>query len=894
MSLILSMIGAFSLGLLEGFPGVVIGLVLGYLMGMVFELKGRVEQLENRLKTTETNGAAAEPPPSDEPLTEPRVAPAEEPSAPFGASPEAEPGHVPDPESRSKTAPPPLPDKPVQERVDILDYLKSFFTDGNVVVRIGMIVLFFGVAFLLKYAADHNMLPIELRLSGAALGGMVILAVGWRLRLRHSVYALILQGGAIGVVYLTVFAAAKMYGLVPAAFAFVVMIALVALSGVLSVLQDSRSLAIFGAAGGFLAPVLLSTGGGNHVMLFSYYALLNAGILGIAWFKAWRPLNLVGFMFTFVIGATWGYNYYQPPYFSSTEPFLVLFFFFYVAIAVLFAYRQPPQLKGYVDGSLVFGVPLVAFALQSALVKDYEYGLAISALAMSTFYISLASGLWRRKVEGMRMLTEAFLALGVVFGSLAIPLALDGQWTAAAWALEGAALIWIGVRQERVPARLFGLLLQVGAGLSFLSVADDPVSDMPVLNGLYLSCLLISLAGLFSSYYLRRHKDQLRDWEQWFHIPVLVWGLLWWFGGGLNEIEEHLHMRHQTHTILVFIALSCAAMGWIARCLTWDAIRYPPLGLLPAMGLIALASFVFRYDPHPFARWGFCAWAAAFLVHYHLLWRFENDWRYDLVRLWHRGALCLAVFVLTWEAAWAVNKVVQGAGTWKFIAWGGVPGLATLMVLTWRDHIRWPVQRFLAEYLGKGLGILAMFLWLWVLTASFQDGDPWPLPYVPVLNPLELVQVFVSLVMVRWVWQTFKEQIPVIFDLPVHVLSYALAAAVFIWLNAVVARTVHFWGDVPFTWHALSNSVLFQAAVSILWSFTAFGIMAGATRRTSRQVWFVGGTLLGLVVVKLFIVDLDGTGTVARIVSFVAVGILMLVIGYFSPAPPRHKEEIKA
>ena len=52
------------------------------------------------------------------------------------------------------------------------------------------------------------------------------------------------------------------------------------------------------------------------------------------------------------------------------------------------------------------------------------------------------------------------------------------------------------------------------------------------------------------------------------------------------------------------------------------------------------------------------------------------------------------------------------------------------------------------------------------------------------------------------------------------------------------------------------------------------------------KVWFPAG-LLALVVAKLFIVDLAGTGTIGRIVSFLVVGLLMLLIGYISPLPPR-------
>lgn len=61
--------------------------------------------------------------------------------------------------------------------------------------------------------------------------------------------------------------------------------------------------------------------------------------------------------------------------------------------------------------------------------------------------------------------------------------------------------------------------------------------------------------------------------------------------------------------------------------------------------------------------------------------------------------------------------------------------------------------------------------------------------------------------------------------------------------------------------------------------------MTWASRQGLRGPWIGGATLLGLVVVKLFVADLSRTGTVARIVSFVGVGLLLLVIGYLAPPP---------
>ena len=130
------------------------------------------------------------------------------------------------------------------------------------------------------------------------------------------------------MLYLTIFAAFRLHEILPASFAFVLLVALTIFTGMLAVLQNSMVLAVLGTVGGFLAPVLVSTGAGNHVALFSYYLLLNAAVLGIAWYRPWRFLNIIGFAFTYGVGTLWGYEYYRPELFSSTEPFLIAFFLF--------------------------------------------------------------------------------------------------------------------------------------------------------------------------------------------------------------------------------------------------------------------------------------------------------------------------------------------------------------------------------------------------------------------------------------------------------------------------------------------------------------------------------------------------------------------------------------
>jgi uncharacterized membrane protein len=492
--------------------------------------------------------------------------------------------------------------------------LREYFTGGNTLVRVGIIILFFGVAFLLRYAAEHSHVPIEFRLSGVALGGIVLLVLGWRLRTRRAGYALALQGGAVGILYLTVFAGLKIYSVLPPGAAFVLLVIIAAFSAALAVLQNSQSFAVLAVSGGFLAPILASTGQGDHVLLFSYYAILNAGILAMAWYKAWRPLNLLGFLFTFVIGTAWGVLSYQPQLFASTEPFLVLFFLFYVAIAILFASRQPPELRGYVDGTLVFGVPIVAFGLQSAMLHDRRFVLAFSALAVSALYLVLATVLHRTRKASQRLLVESFMALGVLFLTLAVPLALDGRWSAATWALEGAALVWIGCRQDRRLPRAFGAILQVAGGIIFLFDIEAPQSALPILNSTFLGGVMVSAASVFAAAMLERYRERLDRSEGAVAAALYWWGVLWWLFAGLAEIDRRVPHRFEQTAGLLLMAATALISSELERGARVRFARYSAVGLLPMMILYALwAAWGFQ---HPFQNSGWVSWPVAFVAFY--------------------------------------------------------------------------------------------------------------------------------------------------------------------------------------------------------------------------------------------------------------------------------------
>ncbi|WP_265946005.1 DUF2339 domain-containing protein [Dechloromonas sp. A34] len=1018
------------------------------------------------------------------------------------------------------------------------EFVARWITGGNPIVKVGVLILFLGLAFLLRYVAENTVVPIELRYAGVAAGAVGLLLFGWRWRERPDNYGLILQGAGIGVLYLTTLAGMKLHPLIPAGLGFAILIAVAACAALLAILQDALALAVVAALGGFAAPVLASTGSQNHLALFGYLTVLNLGIVAIAWFKAWRLLNLVGFGCTLFLATAWGDKYYQPALFKLAEPFLLLFFVLYVLIAFFFArrtladadlpagdsfadhVRQAAPQVSYVDASLVFGVPLATFGLQYLLVRSFENGPAYSALGCGLLYIFLATALFRQSGRRYALLSETMLALAVIFGSLAIPLGLDGEWTSAAWAVEAAGVYWVGVRQQRVHARLFALLLMFGSAV-FFALELRPGGEASVIDGswlgglmlaaafwwvyrllrlapagglhafeprlcpwliaggcffvallpflwwrlnwastalallgtlavfaarrlaertllawggagqlvagaLYLTTLhradsgvaladgwhglvavgLIGLALLAAAWSSLRQSDsaageaEAGDEENPLLVPVLLGGLLFinlaplfvlpwrlaalvwpltgiatlwwairrrqpaalafalglqlvagaialgsrlaWFDAvpGLAEARPFLHSGFWSPLLIglaAFVAArllqrrddepSALALGWAAlvwgagwwgfawaaECdrvlvaatavpallavtlltaglwrtlalrLAWRQLGQATLAYLPLLALL-LGAQAASGSEHPLAGWGALVWPLALAMHVRLL-RDQPAWLGALLQqAAHIAGVWLFLVVAGHEVHWHLAGWGGPDSAWAMLGWLLAP-LAYLWALSSeRLGERWPLAEFRAAYaVAAALPVAAFLLgWTW-LSTLLGDGAA-PLPYLPLLNPLEIGQFAVLLGIALW-WRGLTEHS--VFRASGPLLLAVLGLTAFAVISSLVLRTCHQWGGVPWQASALLDSMLAQSALSIIWSVIAIGLMLFANRNGLRWIWIVGAALVAVVVGKLFLVELAASGSLERIVSFIVVGLLLLLVGYFAPLPPR-------
>ncbi|MDQ3919862.1 MAG: DUF2339 domain-containing protein, partial [Acidobacteriota bacterium] len=376
---------------------------------------------------------------------------------------------------------------------------------------IGIIAVTFGVAFFLKLAFDNQWIGPGARVTLGAAAGLALLFAGERLRRRGlRSYAFVLSGGGVLILYLSDYAAYNFYQLVPQPVAFLLMALVTATAVFLSVRLDALPVAVLGLVGGFLTPALLTTGVDNQVALFTYVALLDAGVLAVAYFKRWRSLDFLSFAGTLLMTLAWAFSFYRREKLATTLAFLTVFFLLYSLLAV-FHNVLPRRRSRWFDVALTSANAGFYFALSYLMLLDAGYERATpasQALLISAFFATLFYLAWSRCRED-RLLAYAYVGAAVTFFTIAAAVQLDLQWVTIAWAVEGLMLTWVGLNSGESAPRHAALAVYGVAVLHWL-VWDAPGfayaggDFVPLLNQRALSCAVL-VAALAGGAWLYRH-----------------------------------------------------------------------------------------------------------------------------------------------------------------------------------------------------------------------------------------------------------------------------------------------------------------------------------------------------------------------------------------------------
>ena len=204
-----------------------------------------------------------------------------------------------------KTAPPvsPAPPKPPLPAINW-----EQFMGAKLFAWIGGLALFLGVAFFVKYSFEHNLVPPEIRVAIGFVVGLALVVGGVLLkRKENAVTAQTLCATGILILYAVTFACRSFYhfaffGVIPT---FLLMTLITAVAFLLALRLDAIGVAILGMAGGFVTPILLSSGQDNPLGLFSYLALLDIGLLLVARRKEWSILPILGAIGTIFMQVGW-------------------------------------------------------------------------------------------------------------------------------------------------------------------------------------------------------------------------------------------------------------------------------------------------------------------------------------------------------------------------------------------------------------------------------------------------------------------------------------------------------------------------------------------------------------------------------------------------------------
>jgi uncharacterized membrane protein len=270
--------------------------------------------------------------------------------------------------------PPPLPPHQEKEPAPPLSVAPPVnweqFMGAKLFAWIGGLALFIGVAFFVKYAFERNLVSPEVRMALAFFTGLGLLVAGARMKRKATAAtAQSLCSAGLLILYATTFACHDIYrfaffGQVQT---FLLMALITAAAFFLSVKMNALAVSVLGIAGGFLTPVLLSSGQDAPLALFGYIALLDAGLLAVALRKRWNSLPVLGAVGTVLMQAGWVARFFVAEKYSSGDkilvPMAVFAGFEALFLAGAFFEKRLKETKRAISGS---AVALGAVALMAA------------------------------------------------------------------------------------------------------------------------------------------------------------------------------------------------------------------------------------------------------------------------------------------------------------------------------------------------------------------------------------------------------------------------------------------------------------------------------------------------------------------------------------------------
>lgn len=321
------------------------------------------------------------------------------------------------------------------------------FIGGNVINKIGILILVIGLGIFVKYAIDNNLIGPVGRIMGGYVAGLALVGLSYRLKKNYAAYSAVLLSGGVATIYFTTYFAYDFYALLPHAVAFGLMVAVTLFTVYAATTYNQQVIGVIGLVGAYAVPLLLSQDSGRVAILFTYMGIINIGVAVVSYYKKWAWMNIIAFAITWIVVGSWFVVSFEPAsHLATALSFSALFFLVFYAVFVF--YHLPYQkLLQYHSGFIIINTLLFFLIGQAALEQaDYTRQTAFFSLGIAAVHAAVALLVRQRKLS--ESIYYLAVGLALLFVTISVELYFDGFSVALLWATEAAILCWVAFRAK--------------------------------------------------------------------------------------------------------------------------------------------------------------------------------------------------------------------------------------------------------------------------------------------------------------------------------------------------------------------------------------------------------------------------------------------------------------
>ncbi|MES2830041.1 MAG: DUF2339 domain-containing protein [Bacteroidota bacterium] len=346
------------------------------------------------------------------------------------------------------------------------------FVGENLISKIGILILILGVGIGARYAIEHEMISPLTRVILGYCVGSILLFLSLKLKEKYENFSAVLISGAIAIMYFITYAAHDFYGIIPQAIAFIMMVVFTCFGVYTALKYNKQVIAHIGLVGAYAVPFLLSDGSGKVLVLFTYMAIINCGILIISFRRYWKPLLYVAFFFTWVIFLAWALdNPNAPNHDSITLSFSLIFFLIFYSCALFYKVKKG-EISTFLDVIIILANAIAYYGISYCALENSEAGtqfLGLFTVANSAFHFAVSRLIVSKKIEDQKLIF-LLVSLAITFITVAAPVQLDGGYITIFWAVEAAALFYFSRIRKIIVYEKLSLALIVLAFLSLIII----------------------------------------------------------------------------------------------------------------------------------------------------------------------------------------------------------------------------------------------------------------------------------------------------------------------------------------------------------------------------------------------------------------------------------------